>query len=109
MIRELKSQYKIGFLSNASANLLHDLFTPEQVQLFDVASISYETGFSKPDERAYTITAARLEVEPEECVFVDDVERNCTAARDVGMQAVWYQSLEQTVNDLRKILANTED
>lgn len=108
VIRELKPKYKIGFLSNASAHLLDELFSAEQVTLFDAVSLSYETGFAKPDERAYDNIAERLGVLPEECVFIDDMERNCTAAREAGMQAVWYQDFEQTKTDLLDLLSQSE-
>lgn len=103
-IRLLKSDYKIGFLSNVSNNLLHSLFTKEQVALFNVVSLSYKTGFVKPDERAYTSTANSLGVPIEECVLIDDSERNCTAAREVGMQAVWFQNTDQAIAELKGML-----
>lgn len=103
-ITQLKPDYKIGFLSNVSDNLLHSLFTEEQVALFDVVSLSYKTGFVKPDDRAYTSTADSLGVPIEECVLIDDSERNCAAARQAGMQAVWFQDTNQTIAELNNLL-----
>ncbi|HLZ15317.1 MAG TPA: HAD-IA family hydrolase, partial [Candidatus Saccharimonadales bacterium] len=71
----LKPKYKIGMLSNAGADWLHELFTPEQVALFDAVALSYEIGVLKPAPRAYEVIAERLGVTPEACVFVDDQER----------------------------------
>jgi HAD superfamily hydrolase (TIGR01509 family) len=106
---ELKPYYKIGLLSNAGGNWLAELFKPEQVALFDAAALSYETGHVKPHEQAYATIAERLGVAVEECVLIDDQERYCTAAREVGMQAVWYRDFEQMKRDLEKILSNTKD
>ncbi|MDL2363571.1 MAG: HAD-IA family hydrolase [Patescibacteria group bacterium] len=103
-IKQLKPTYKIGLLSNASANVLEMLFTAEQLQLFDVVAISYETGFVKPGERAFTDIADKLAVPTEECLLVDDVQRNCTAAKETGMQTILYQNLDQTLTDLNQIL-----
>lgn len=105
MATKLKPNYKIGMLSNAGANFLSTLFTPEHLELFDAVALSYETGIIKPDERAYQIIADRLAVEPEECVFIDDQERFVTAARDFGMQAVHYRDYVQAIADLEYILA----
>lgn len=102
---ELKPNYKIGMLSNAGANWLPELFTSEQIGLFDAIALSYETGVIKPLPAAYHIIAERLGVRPEECVLIDDQERYCTAARDEGMQAVVYETVEQMQSDLKRILA----
>lgn len=107
-IKQLKPQYKIGFLSNASANMLTTLFSQQQIELFEVVAVSFETGFVKPDERAYYDIAERLGVPPEECVLVDDVERNCTAAIETGMKAIWHKDTDQTVGDLKKLLERRE-
>jgi HAD superfamily hydrolase (TIGR01549 family) len=101
---ELRPNYNLGMLSNAGANWLDKLFKPEQVQLFDAIALSYETGFVKPDPRAYQTVAERLVVAPEECVFIDDQERYCTAAKEQGMQAIVYTSLEQLKTDLPPLL-----
>ncbi len=106
---DLKPTYKIGLLSNAGADWLSELFGEEQVKLFDAVALSFETGFVKPDERAYRVITSRLDVAPEECVFIDDQERYCVAAEDIGMKAILYSEVDQTKQALSKLLANTED
>lgn len=106
--QQLKPQYKIGFLSNAAANWLDELFTPAQVGLFDEVCLSCDTGFVKPDERAFTAIARQLQLQPAECVFVDDQERYCAAARDMGMQAIVYQDFEQFRQELELILSDSK-
>ena len=103
---ELKPRYKLGMLSNAGANWLPDMFTQEQIELFDEIALSYESGIIKPDPRAYHLIADRLGVKPGECVFIDDQERYCSAAQAEGMRAIVYQSLDQLRPDLEKILGN---
>lgn len=102
---ELKPHYKIGLLSNAGADWLSRLFSEKQRNLFDAVALSYETGYLKPDERAYQTIAERLEVAPEECIFVDDQERYCTAAKEQGMQAICYQNFDQFEVELTALLA----
>jgi HAD superfamily hydrolase (TIGR01509 family) len=53
--------------------------------------VSCLTGVRKPDERAYTGAAEALGVAPAACVFVDDREDNCAAARAVGMDAIVFE------------------
>jgi putative hydrolase of the HAD superfamily len=101
---ELRPKYKLGLLSNAGANWLDKLFAKEQVALFDAVALSYETSFVKPDPRAYLTIAKRLGVEPQECIFIDDQERYCTAAREAGMQAIVYTSSKQLQTELAPLL-----
>lgn len=89
--KELKPKYKIGLMSNANYDVTKELFTPEQASLFDASVLSFECRMIKPDPRMYQLIADRLGVLPEECVFVDDVERYCIAAEDVGMQSILFK------------------
>lgn len=103
---QLKPTYKLGILSNAGADMLSDMFSRNEVGLFDAVALSYETGHIKPDPAAYLLIAERLGVDATECVFVDDQERYCTAARDAGMQAIWYQNFEQFRTDMEQTLGS---
>ncbi|WP_052667977.1 HAD family hydrolase [Nitriliruptor alkaliphilus] len=57
---------------------------------FDEVVISGEVGLRKPDPAIFTLACARLEVAPEETVFVDDLAANVAAARRVGMRAIHH-------------------
>lgn len=103
----LKDKFKIGFLSNASDNWLNELFLEEDLKLFDDFVLSYEVRMAKPDERIYELSASRLSVNPEECIFVDDIERYCSAAVDTGMKSVQYKTFGNFVSDFEKILADS--
>jgi HAD superfamily hydrolase (TIGR01509 family) len=52
--------------------------------------VSCDTRLRKPDLAAYEHACRSLGVEPSACVFVDDREVNCAAARAVGMTAVRF-------------------
>jgi HAD superfamily hydrolase (TIGR01509 family) len=53
--------------------------------------VSCKTGVRKPDAEAYLVVCRTLDVTPEQCVFVDDREVNCEAARKVGMASVRFE------------------
>jgi putative hydrolase of the HAD superfamily len=101
---ELKPRYKIGLLSNAVKNYLPEMLSKEQIALFDVVGISFEMGVGKPDPDAYKIIAKHLDVQPEECIFIDDIWSYCQAAEDVGMKAINYADLQQTLEELKPLL-----
>lgn len=56
--------------------------------LFDIVLDSSVVGLRKPDPAIYHLTCERLELQPAECLFVDDLECNVEAARAVGMEAL---------------------
>ncbi len=70
---------------------------------------SHETGLRKPDPRAYALACDRLEVAPDDCLFVDDVERNVRAARTAGMRAHLFESTEGTIARIAEFSADLPD
>jgi epoxide hydrolase-like predicted phosphatase len=68
--------------------------------LFDVVVISGEVGTRKPEPEIYLLTARRLGVPPDACVFVDDLVANVRGAAAVGMIGVHHTSLEGTIDEL---------
>lgn len=104
VIRRYKPKYKIGMLSNISPDRLQTFFSTEQLSLFDTLALSFEIGVMKPYTEAYEIAAAKLGVLPGECVFVDDLERNTIAAKEVGMQAIQFNNFAQFEQELAKLL-----
>jgi HAD superfamily hydrolase (TIGR01509 family) len=104
-IREHKPNYKIGMLSNAGSNNLSNLFSEEQIRLFDTMMLSHESGYAKPHPQSYRLIADKLNCEPAECIFIDDQASYCEAAQAEGMQAIVYESFEQLKTALTSLLA----
>lgn len=73
-------------------------------ELFELVVDSAFVGVRKPDPEIYEITVQRLGVAAEACVFVDDIEINCDAARALGMTAVWFRSNEQAIAEIEAAL-----
>jgi putative hydrolase of the HAD superfamily len=80
---------------------------PELDEIFDVVVDSAFVGMRKPERAIYELTVERLGdgVRAEECAFVDDIELNCEAARELGMTAVHFESAEQAIAELESVLA----
>lgn len=108
LITQLKGNYRIGLLSNASEDWLEHLFTKEQLALIDETALSYVTGFTKPHFQAFEAMAAKLGVEVEACVMVDDQERHCFGAREAGMQAILYKDFDLFKQELDLLLNQSE-
>ena len=55
---------------------------------FDIVVESALEGIRKPDPRIYTLVCDRLEVRPQDCVFLDDLGVNLKPARALGMTTI---------------------
>jgi putative hydrolase of the HAD superfamily len=70
-------------------------------EIFELVVDSAFVGCRKPEPRIYEILLERLGVEAQGCLFVDDVEVNCEAARELGMTAVHFRENEQAIAEVR--------
>ncbi len=75
-------------------------------EIFELVVDSAFVGVRKPDPEIYELTLERLGdgIAAEQCLFVDDVEVNCEAARALGMTAVHYREPEQAIAEIRAAL-----
>ena len=73
-------------------------------ELFEIVVDSAFVGCRKPEPRIYEIVLERLGVDASGCLFVDDVEVNCDAARELGMTAVHFRDNEQAIAEIRAAL-----
>ncbi|MFN2615662.1 MAG: HAD family hydrolase [Thermoleophilaceae bacterium] len=93
---------RTGLLSNSMGSGRYDRATfPE---LFDGVVISGEVGLHKPQPEIFRLGAERIELPPEECVFVDDLRENCEGAEAVGMTAVLHRGADTTLPELESLL-----
>jgi putative hydrolase of the HAD superfamily len=72
-------------------------------EIFDAVVISGEVGMRKPEPAIYRYAAEQLDVDPGECVFVDDLGSNVKGAMGVGMVGVKFVSAEQAVAELEAL------
>lgn len=75
-------------------------------QLFDAVVLSGEVGMRKPEPRIFRHAAALLDLEPEQCVFVDDLAANVEAAVGCGMTGVHHTNAALTQQRLTELFAD---
>ncbi len=80
---------KFGFLSN-----------------FDGVALSYKVGVTKPDRKIFDELVKLSEVDAEEIVFADDNEDNISGAKEVGIEAFFYDGFEKFIQKLEKLGVN---
>jgi putative hydrolase of the HAD superfamily len=76
-------------------------------ELFDVVVISGEVGMRKPEPEIFRYATDLLGVPPAECVFVDDLTANVTAAKSLGLTVVLHRSYDETRDQLQHVFGAT--
>ena len=102
---ELRKKYKIALLSNFTNGLekfLEEVFNI--YHLFDLVVSSYNLKIKKPDPRIYEYALEKLGIQPEEAIFIDDLEENVKGAEAVGIKGIIFKNSEQCKLDLDNIL-----
>ena len=73
--------------------------------IFELIVDSAFVGMRKPDPRIFELTLERLGgAAASECAFVDDVDVNCEAARELGMHAIQFHDAGQAIAELEDLL-----
>lgn len=105
LVKELHEHYKTGLLTNAHHDFIEPILKSSHLdQIFDAVAISSRVGTIKPNEAIYLDILTKLEVEPAQAVFVDDIERNVAGAKKLGMLGIHYKSLDGLKYELERVL-----
>jgi len=105
--KKLKKNYKLGLLSNQIEDWLEEIIKKYQLdQIFDVIVTSYKEKIPKPDIEIFKITVERLGVQPETCVYIDDLEKNISPAKELGMKPILFKNIEQMKKELQELLGD---
>ena len=108
LMRDLRRRgYRMALLTN-NVREWEPLWRPMLPvdEIFEVVVDSGFVGMRKPELEIYDLTLQRLgEVSAPECVFIDDTELNCDAARELGMTAVTFRNNEQAIAEIEAALA----
>jgi len=105
IIEKLKQKgYKMGLLSiHAKEWIDYCEQKFDYHKLFDTTVYSFDIGISKPDNRAYLHILEKLNVKPQEAVFIDDSTVNVAAAGKLGMKAIVFKTPAKLEKDLKLI------
>jgi putative hydrolase of the HAD superfamily len=105
-LKLIKSRFKTGCITNnLPANAIgsasgRSLYVAEVMVLFDHVIESAKIGLRKPDPRIYRMMIETLGVDPEHCVYLDDLGVNLKPAREMGMTTIKVVSAPQAIAEL---------
>ncbi|MBR1167606.1 HAD-IA family hydrolase [Bradyrhizobium liaoningense] len=107
-VKRIKAQFKTGCITNnLPANAIgsmtgRSLYIAEVMVLFDHVIESAKIGLRKPDPRIYQMMVETLKVDPNNCVYLDDLGVNLKPARQMGMTTIKVTSGAQAIAELEK-------
>ena len=99
--RARASGVRTGLISNSWGT---GIYERAPMQIFHATVISGDVGLHKPQPEIYRLGAERIGLEPEACVFVDDLRENVAGAEAVGMRAILHRSPADTIAELERVL-----
>jgi epoxide hydrolase-like predicted phosphatase len=100
--RQLRPRYQTAILSNSFVGARREEQRRHHVEdMCDLIIYSHEVGVAKPDRRIYELTCERLCVLPAEMIFLDNLEINVDAARELGIHAILFQETAQAIADIQ--------
>ncbi|MCR9106158.1 MAG: HAD-IA family hydrolase [Gammaproteobacteria bacterium] len=110
----IKQRYRVACITNnvqaagSGPGMASDNAKAQQIAgvlaLFDFVLESSVVGVRKPDPRIYTMACEKLEVDPNETVFIDDLGVNLKPARAMGMTTIKVRSQAQALAELAALL-----
>ncbi len=104
-IKELKEKgYRVLVLSNFAERVLDDCKEAmDFMEYVDGGILSYQYKVIKPEPEIYQLLIDKYELDPKECVFLDDMKKNLEGAEAFGMQTIHFKNREQALEELREM------
>ena len=109
-LKKCKQHFRVGCITNnmKPADQTHQdqsaaaSKSPTQpiLALFDTIVESSIEGIRKPNPKIYEIACSRLNVSPDQCVFLDDLGMNLKPARAMGMTTIKVVDPDEAIAEL---------
>ncbi len=105
-IKELKDRgYGVYIISNFAQKAYNECIDAlDFLEETDGAILSYQVKLIKPAPEIYQLLCSRYNLKAQECVFIDDMEKNVEAAKKEGMKGIVFHTLLQAKEELEKLL-----
>jgi len=92
---------KTALLSNTEIPAM-DFFVEQRYNCFGVQVFSCKEGIRKPDKEIYEITIKKLNCTSGQAMFIDDKPQMIEGAKNAGLNAILFASIEQVKKELEK-------
>ncbi|PFR83925.1 2-haloalkanoic acid dehalogenase [Bacillus cereus] len=102
-LNQIKKHFKVGIITNGSTHRQKaKIINTNLNNYFDTIIISEEVGLSKPDKRIFELALNKLNVQPEDVLFIgDDLEKDIAGPQNANIKGVWFNP--QKIKNTTKI------
>lgn len=105
LIKELKDRgFNLYLLSNAGPSHKDYFHVVRSHDCFDGVVVSADVKQYKPCPDIFRTLLNRYNLDPKECLFIDDLTNNCAAAFLCGIQPIVFRNCVQLREDLKKYI-----
>ena len=104
LARQLATEYDVAILTNNGHMLKKSISVlfPELIPIFgDRVFVSAEFQCRKPNPKVYLDLCLQLKWKPSEVLFIDDREENVVGAKDTGLEALCFKTVDEFRSQLR--------
>lgn len=104
-IKELKAAgYNIYYLSNYSKKAFDECAdSVEFIKYMDGGIMSHQVLMVKPNPEIYKLLINKYDLNPEECVFIDDTPANVEVARSLGMKGIVFTTKDEADKEIKNM------
>jgi len=100
-IQSIKDKIKLALLSNMTFDVLEEIKNLDWIHYFEQKIFSCEEKVSKPDDKIYAICIKKVNVTPQNILFIDDAEENLDAAEKIGINVLKFTDCENMKNIIK--------
>lgn len=96
--------YNVLYLSNMSRPAVEQCLEAMRfIPYTDGGILSFREHYVKPEPEIYRLLQERYHLIPEECVFLDDSEKNIETAKNLGWHGIVFKDLAQAEAELKQL------
>lgn len=115
-----EKQLKVAVVSNSETSHVHGLIqTTDYIDLFDCVVCREDVNQGKPNPEGLLKVAKQMQVNPENCLVIEDSKLGTLAAKNAGMHRIYIKDLvpkdeelqsyiEYELNDLTEVISFLE-
>ncbi|CDM69358.1 HAD-superfamily hydrolase, subfamily IA,variant 3 [Clostridium bornimense] len=101
VVYRLKEEgYKIAMVTDNKKDRIDSVVNYYKLnEVFDTIIVSAEIGSGKKERDIFIQTIKKLQVEANECVFIDNNDKNLIAPKKMGMKVIYFDDYTRNMDD----------
>lgn len=109
LVKKLNESYLIGMVTDNKCDRISTILDYRKLnQYFDVVAVSADIHSGKDSHEIFEYVLDKLNVSADECVFIDNTEKNLVVPKQMGMATILFddenRDFELFVRDLEKVI-----